>query len=409
MAKYDLELAVISALNDELKDSFGDSELKFERTSRRTSAADLKKASGIDKIKVTMKNKKPFVNVLMFKNFTEANGGWQSLVKSIPTKVKSALKKMDVGQTYDVLSGKPIDKKGELTYESSKFSPETQISAGLSKVATELMLHDFEELDQSSVLRKFMLHIRSGDAVLIPRRLYRSTGMNKVAASMGVTITNPELKSDLVAISRPDLEKVGEEMNISITTDVFSGSSSLDDDEEELKLSASTPEQIAKVREATKEDRESIHDVNKQLRQLENPDNTYKELLELKSKEDQAKKELDSKVEGTPEYEEALKVYEQASLTKNERKMYNLLYQIIEKNMTSLLVKKKELLGKSKNRLQKRIKTVTTSVVKGTPAGVAEKTLSEGGFKDSLQIKLQKAGDYKYYIALTFNGSPVKY
>lgn len=409
MAKYDLELAIIASLNDGMKDEFGEMDVKFERTSRRTSASDIKKAAGIDKIKLSMKNKKPFLQVLMFKNFTDAGDGWQKLVSAIPRVLKASMKKMEMGRTFNVVEGKMCDKKGQqATFKGNDISPETQMSVGLSKIATDLMLGEFDDLDQAPVLRKFMLHMRSGDAVLLPRKIFRSTGLSRSAAQLGITVTNPELKSDLLAISLPDLKKAGEAINIAISDrDKFVATPTTEVDDKGSRATASTPEEIEKVQEATKAETAELRDINAQLKSWDNPDKSYEDLLKRQKEAQKAQDELDKLSEDDPGYDAAKELAESDALTSGERKLLNVLTQVVEKNMLSLATRKKELLHRRQAKVQAKKNAIEARIL-GKKVNEVD-AAAVAGAKDTLLLKLQAAGDSKYYIALAFNGETVKY
>lgn len=387
MAKYDLERAIVHALNENIKDYGGN--IKFDFTSRRASASELKSCSGIDKIKVTMKNKKPFLNVMLYKNFTDMMGGWRSGIDGLQSKVKKAVLEAGLGNTFDVASGTVIKPASKNTsHSTAEVSKESQMSMQLAEIASQLMLGDFDELDQSEVLRKFMLVMRSGDAVLIPEKTWRSTGLNRHAAKLRVQVYRQDLSSKILAVARADLDKVCQAANVLMTEDLTISTGGSVQVLSNKKLNPVTPEMTQKIMEATKVENSSIADAKKQLEFLENPDAGYKKLLDIQNGSNYEGKAL----EGRP-------------LTDVERRTLNILTAVVEKGMVSVLNKKRQ-------DLRNQIASLTASrnakeaEIRGTQKAP---TSEKGSGQDILQIVKQKAGNYKYFLALYFNGQQIKF
>lgn len=391
MAKYDLERAIVHALNENVKDS-GDN-IRFDFTSRRASAADLKACSGIDKIKVSMKNKKPFMNVMLYKNFTDAMGGWQGCLSGMATKVKKAVMEAGLGQTYDVAAKSivtPQRKSEESSDVEGRISKESQMSEQLSAIAGQLMIGDFDDLEQSALLKKFIMVMRSGDAVLIPEHIWKSVGLNKAAAQSRIQIYRQDPDSKVLAIARQDLQKVCESMKITLTEDLTINVKGTVQQLVTDKLAPLTPKMNEEILTQTKQFTDQINLMNSQLNMLKNPDQSYKKLLDTKN----GITSKDGKVLQEPQV-----------LSDSEKRMLNLLTAVVEKNMFSMLNKKRQDLEASISALNAS-RNAKEAKIRGSASAEG---VDDPDVADVIQIIKQKAGNYKYYLALYFNGQAVKF
>ena len=390
MAKYDLERAIVHALNENVKDS-GDN-IRFDFTSRRASAADLKACSGIDKIKVSMKNKKPFMNVMLYKNFTDAMGGWQGCLSGMATKVKKAVMEAGLGQTYDVAAKSivtPQRKSEESSDVEGRISKESQMSEQLSAIAGQLMIGDFDDLEQSAVLKKFMMVMRSGDAVLIPDHIWKSVGLNKAASQLRIQSYRQDTESKVLAVARQDLQKICQQMNYVLTEDLTINVKGTVQQLATDKMMPVTPQMSEEIVSQTKQFTDQITSLKNQLNMLQNPDQSYKKLLDAKN----GITSKDGKV-----------IQEPQELSDSEKRMLNLLTAVVEKNMVSMLNKKRQDLEASISAL-----TASRNAREAEIRGTISSDVSDPDVADVIQIIKQKAGNYKYYLALYFNGQAVKF
>ena len=390
MAKYDLERAIVHALNENVKDSGDD--IRFDFTSRRASAADLKACSGIDKIKVSMKNKKPFMNVMLYKNFTDAMGGWQGCLSGMATKVKKAVMEAGLGQTYDVAAKSivtPQRKSEESSDVEGRISKESQMSEQLSAIAGQLMIGDFDDLEQSAVLKKFMMVMRSGDAVLIPDHIWKSVGLNKAASQLRIQSYRQDTESKVLAVARQDLQKICQQMNYVLTEDLTINVKGTVQQLATDKMMPVTPQMSEEIVSQTKQFTDQITSLKNQLNMLQNPDQSYKKLLDAKN----GITSKDGKV-----------IQEPQELSDSEKRMLNLLTAVVEKNMVSMLNKKRQDLEASISAL-----TASRNAREAEIRGTISSDVSDPDVADVIQIIKQKAGNYKYYLALYFNGQAVKF
>ena len=390
MAKYDLERAIVHALNENVKNSGDD--IRFDFTSRRASAADLKACSGIDKIKVSMKNKKPFMNVMLYKNFTDVMGGWVSCLNSMQSKVKSAIMAAGLGQTYDVAAKAIVtpQRKAEATADpEGQISKESQMSEQLSALAGQLMIGDFDDLEQSAVLKKFMMVMRSGDAVLIPDHIWKSVGLNKAASQLRIQSYRQDTESKVLAVARQDLQKICQQMNYVLTEDLTINVKGTVQQLATDKLMPVTPQMSEEIFSQTKQFTDQITSLKSQLNMLQNPDQSYKKLLDAKN----GITSKDGKV-----------IQEPQELSDSEKRMLNLLTAVVEKNMVSMLNKKRQDLEASISAL-----TASRNAREAEIRGTISSDVSDPDVADVIQIIKQKAGNYKYYLALYFNGQAVKF
>ena len=390
MAKYDLERAIVHALNENVKNSGDD--IRFDFTSRRASAADLKACSGIDKIKVSMKNKKPFMNVMLYKNFTDAMGGWQGCLSGMATKVKKAVMEAGLGQTYDVAAKSivtPQRKSEESSDVEGRISKESQMSEQLSAIAGQLMIGDFDDLEQSAVLKKFMMVMRSGDAVLIPDHIWKSVGLNKAASQLRIQSYRQDTESKVLAVARQDLQKICQQMNYVLTEDLTINVKGTVQQLATDKMMPVTPQMSEEIVSQTKQFTDQITSLKNQLNMLQNPDQSYKKLLDAKN----GITSKDGKV-----------IQEPQELSDSEKRMLNLLTAVVEKNMVSMLNKKRQDLEASISAL-----TASRNAREAEIRGTISSDVSDPDVADVIQIIKQKAGNYKYYLALYFNGQAVKF
>ena len=390
MAKYDLERAIVHALNENVKDS-GDN-IRFDFTSRRASSSDLKACSGIDKVKVSMKNKKPFMNVMLYKNFTDAMGGWQGCLSGMATKVKKAVMEAGLGQTYDVAAKSivtPQRKSEESSDVEGRISKESQMSEQLSAIAGQLMIGDFDDLEQSAVLKKFMMVMRSGDAVLIPDHIWKSVGLNKAASQLRIQSYRQDTESKVLAVARQDLQKICQQMNYVLTEDLTINVKGTVQQLATDKMMPVTPQMSEEIVSQTKQFTDQITSLKNQLNMLQNPDQSYKKLLDAKN----GITSKDGKV-----------IQEPQELSDSEKRMLNLLTAVVEKNMVSMLNKKRQDLEASISAL-----TASRNAREAEIRGTISSDVSDPDVADVIQIIKQKAGNYKYYLALYFNGQAVKF
>lgn len=216
MARVYASYQIVDELNKLLA---RDKDVKFYVSERRSSLSELKSKGIIDYARI---DKNKVLHVYLNKNLDDLNeSDWRSAISKLPDQLKSKMSGKDVEARYSWAKGKYLD----LTELSGNIAPAwgetendtpTSLRVAFDKVDKDGLnsLYDLKDDQDPSVARDgartahFIRYIKSGPTVVVPKQLWRNMGWSKIAIDNKVVVKYPTEGADILAILRPDFEKV---------------------------------------------------------------------------------------------------------------------------------------------------------------------------------------------------------